>query len=256
MRRWAIPVLDVDHLAGDALMKLLKLNRTREDVRFSDSYRARSGIVCILGASIIISCGARRTEANMIYSLISFPTLQNGYSLTGTITTDGRLGTLAFSDIVATSITSVTNGVSTYQNLQPNHVYGETSLFATSTGLFLPAATPGPPSPNLAIGSLGYDVVDLQYDYAASSGVGYVDFFGSVNHPTTLTQLWTTSGSDLLNLTGQPWQIAQATVPEPSARLLLGAGAATLLGMRRLRGAKIRRQFRESLTLRKPRLLC
>jgi hypothetical protein len=222
-------------------MNVLKLNKTREDVRFSDSDRARSGIVWILGASIIIYCGVRRTEANMVYSLISFPTLQNGYSLTGTITTDGRLGTLAYSDIIATSITSVTNGVTTYQNLQPNHVYGSTNLLATSTGLFLPAAPTEGPSPNLAIGSLGYDVADLRYDYAASSGAGYVDFYGSVSHPTALTELWTTSGSNLLNLTGQPWQIASATVPEPGAAFLLGTGVAMLLGVRRLRGATIRR---------------
>jgi hypothetical protein len=222
-------------------MNILRLSRTREADRLSAYHRARLRTLCILGASIaLVSCGTKRTEANTIYNLISFPALQNGYSLTGTITTDGRLGTLAFSDIIATSITSVSNGISTYQNPQPNHVYGETSLFATSTGLFLPAATPGPPSPNLAIGSSVYDVVDLRYDYAASSGVGYVDFYGSVNHPTTQTELWTTSGDNLLNLTGQPWEIAAAAVPEPSASMLLIVGIATLSGMKRLKRAKNR----------------
>jgi hypothetical protein len=188
----------------------------------------------VLGASLLVVMGEMGTaRANTIYNLISFPTVQNGYSVTGTITTDGRLGTLAYSDIIATSITAVTNGVSTYQNLQPDHVYGSTGLFATSTGLFLRAVPVEGPSPNFSIGSTGYDAVELRYDYAANAGAGYVDYFGTVNHPAAATNLWKTSGDNLLNLTGQPWLIAQTTVPEPSAALLLGIGIATLTGIER-----------------------
>jgi hypothetical protein len=229
-------------------MNELRLKRTRETDRLSVCHRARLGAFCILASIALVSCGTRRTEANTIYNLISFPTLQNGYSLTGTITTDGRLGTLpfdpvtlAYSDIIATSITSATNGVSTYQNLHPNDVFGIRNLLATSTGLFLPAGATLFPSPNFFIGSTGYDTVGIQYDYAASSGVGTLEYFASVDHPTTLTQLWTTSGNNLLNLTGQPWQIAQTTVPEPSAALLLVIGVGMVSGMRRLRNFKIRR---------------
>jgi hypothetical protein len=228
-------------------MNVLRLKRTREGIRLSVSHRARSGMLCVLGASmLVVSCGTRTAQANTIYNLISFPTVQNGYSVTGTITTDGRLGTLAYNDIIATSITSVNNGVSTYQNLHPDHVYGSTGLFATSTGLFLPAVPVEGPSPNFSIGSTGNDAVTLRYDYAANAGTGYVDYFGSVNHPTAATNLWRTSGDNLLNLTGQPWLIAQSsTVPEPSAALLLGIGVATLVGMTRLRGERIRRKFRD-----------
>jgi hypothetical protein len=165
-------------------MNVFRLTTTLEAIRLSISHRARFRMLCVLGASLlVISCGTRTAQADTIYNLISFPTLQNGYSVTGTITTDGRLGTLAYSDIIATSITSVTNGVSTYQNLQPDHVYGSTSLFATSTGLFLRAVPVEGPSPNFNIGSIGNDAVSLRYDYAANSGIGYVDYFGSV-HPS------------------------------------------------------------------------
>jgi hypothetical protein len=229
-------------------MYVLRSMRAREAVRIPVFHRGRSMILCILaGAMTVINCGTTTAQANITYNLISFPSLQNGYSLTGTITTDGRLGTLpfdpstlAYSDIIATSITSVTNGVSTYQNLHPNDVFGIRNLLATSTGLFLPAGDSLFPSPNFYIGSTGYDTVGIQYDYAVNSGIGSLEYYASVDHPTTLTQLWTNSGNNLLNLTGQPWQIAQTTVPEPSAALLLGAGVATLVGMRRLQHVKIR----------------
>jgi hypothetical protein len=217
-------------------MNVLQLKTARKAIRLSISRRDCSGMLCVLGASMFaVGCGTRAAQANTIYNLLSFPSVQNGYSVTGTITTDGRLGTLAYSDIIATSITAVTNGVSTYQNLQPDHVYGSTGLFATSTGLFLRAVPVEGPSPNFSIESLGNDVVSLRYDYAANAGTGYVDYFSSVNHPTASTNLWRASGNNLLNLTGQPWQIAQSsTVPEPSASLLLGIGVAMLSGMRRL----------------------
>jgi hypothetical protein len=222
-------------------MIVSRLKRTREAIRHSVSDRARSGVLYVLGASILaVSSSARTAQANTIYNLNSFPTLQNGYSVTGTITTDGCLGRLAYSDIIATSITSVTNGVSTYHNLNPDHVYGSTQLFATSTGLFLPAIPPDPPSPNFSMSSTGYDTVELQYDYTAGYGMVSVGYFGSVHQPTT-TSLWRTSSNKALNLTGQPWLIAQ-TVPEPSGPLLLAIGVATLSGMRRLRNVNARKR--------------
>jgi hypothetical protein len=182
---------------------------------------------------LIVTIGSSSGVANTVYDLLSFSSLQNGYLLSGTITTDGQLGTLAYNDILDVSLTSVTNGVSTYQDLHASDVYGSTNLFATATQLFLPVSLDAFPVPHFIIGSGGYDTAEIQYDYVQNSpGITTLSYYGSVDHPTTLTFLWQNNGTNLLGLTGQPWLIAQ-TVPEPSTLWLLGSGVMMLFLIRR-----------------------
>jgi hypothetical protein len=174
------------------------------------------------------------------YNLVSYSDYQNGYTLTGTITTDGHTGVLAASDIVSSSIT-VSNGVNTYQNLHPSGDFWTQKFMATDTQLYLPMQIAVIYSqhiwPGLCLGGGSFGTPQLQYNYFQypdSHGVQtvFADFICSVDYPTTLSYLWLTSptsslvsppqlGTQLINeLGGQPWVIAVA-VPEPTTLSLL-----------------------------------
>jgi hypothetical protein len=184
----------------------------------------RGHILCL---TLLISlCGTRDAGASTVYELISFPALQSGYDLTGTITTDGTLGLISDIHIVDSSITSVTDGINTYQNVHPNDTFSTVNLIATTAGLFLPASPPRTPFPQFTVASTGYDTVQIQYDYIQTGpGTTNLQYYGSVDHPLTLTQLWSISGTNLLGLTGEPWMIARV-VPEPGTFAMLAVGAA------------------------------
>jgi hypothetical protein len=99
-------------------------------------------------------------------------------------------------------------------------------LIATTAGLFLPASPPRTPFPQFTVASTGYDTVQIQYDYIQTGpGTTNLQYYGSVDHPLTLTQLWSISGTNLLGLTGEPWMIARV-VPEPGTFAMLAVGAA------------------------------
>ena len=82
----------------------------------------------------------RSTGASINYSLLDTGPFQ-GFTLSGTITTDGTLGVVAESSVLSWSITA-SDGISTvnFDSQLTNNIvrmYG-TSLNATSTNLFLP----------------------------------------------------------------------------------------------------------------------
>ena len=85
-------------------------------------------------------CVNTTTEAGITYDLVNHPSIQNDYTLTGSITTDGTLGGLAGSNIVSW-LFSVTNGTDTYSN---SSTTGSLFLFmnvtATSSGFLLEAS--------------------------------------------------------------------------------------------------------------------
>jgi hypothetical protein len=194
---------------------------------------------CVVQALVISVCFANGAFASTIYKLVSYPTLQNGYTLTGTITTDGHVGVLAYSDITDASLTA-SNGTTTYQTPHASEVYGVTNLIATATELDLPLSNLQS-FPHFKIGGAGFGTPQLQYDYIQNADNSIVLYSNCVvDHPTTLTVLWNTSpGSNLLQLNGEPWRIATA-VPEPAALILLVGGAAGLLVVGRVQKVGIR----------------
>jgi sugar lactone lactonase YvrE len=183
--------------------------------------------VCI--ALVIPTCFTAQAVADITYNLVSDPSIQNGFSLTGTITTNGNLGTLAYSDILSASFMA-SKGNDTYTTTLAREVYGLTNLIATSTQLSLPISHRVNAAPDLKIGGAGFDTPQLQYDYFQyNNGAIYSGYNCVVDHPTTLTVLWNTHPSiDPMRLDGEPWLIATA-VPEPSSLVLLGAVALGLL---------------------------
>ncbi|MBA4107812.1 MAG: hypothetical protein C0485_18920 [Pirellula sp.] len=165
------------------------------------------------------------------YQFVSYSDLQNGYELTGTITTNGQLGTLAYSNVLDASFT-VSNGIESYHTPHASEVYGVTNLLATPTGLYLPASSGGA-VPGLKVGSAGFGTPQLQYDYFHNSGVTAFLFGGLVDYPATLNVLW--EANQVLGTpapTAEPILIAIA-VPEPTACVLGGCVMVAALSVRR-----------------------
>jgi PEP-CTERM motif len=185
-------------------------------------------IAMALGSLISVCCIGNATASNITYNFVNYPALQNGYSLTGTIVTDGTIGSLAYSGIVSASL-HVTNGTTTYDLPSASDVYGTTTLIATATQLLLPPST-GNSFPGLSVGSPGYGTPHLQYDYQFHNGNYESDWYCDVDHPTTLTTVWAAQpfASNPFNLHGEPLVIA-SVVPEPSSLILAACGALGLL---------------------------
>lgn len=80
--------------------------------------------------------------ASITYTLQSYPSLQSGLNLTGSITTDGTIGVLAANDIMAWSF-ELTNGYQMIAYDSGTTPAALSGLVATTTTLTLPEAGPG-----------------------------------------------------------------------------------------------------------------
>jgi hypothetical protein len=174
--------------------------------------------------------------SNIIYSFANYPTLQNGYTIAGTIVTDGTIGVLPYSSIVSASF-SVTNGAITWTLTKADDVYGVMNLVATASQILLPPDTTSGAIPDLSIGSGGYETPHIQIDYKLRGGYSS-DYYCDVDHQFTLTQVWTNNGPNPFNLHGESLVIANI-VPEPSTIALFAIGTFGLLFARR----RIQRDF-------------
>jgi hypothetical protein len=196
---------------------------------FYDHLIMRTSALAAVIAFSLASLASVSVAENITYNFVSYPAWQNGYSLTATITTNGNTDTLAYTDIVSASIV-VSKGATGYQNLSPNEIYGWQNLSATENGLYLPLWTESNSFPSFSVGSTGYGLARLQYNYFDHLGGMYSEFRCDVPISTGLNVLWATPNgyNNPLQLDGSPWLIATA-VPEPSCLLLLSIGAIGLI---------------------------
>jgi PEP-CTERM motif len=167
-------------------------------------------------AVFILVAGARTTLAGQItYSLQNYAADQNGSTLSGSVTTDGNLGTLTSADIVAWTwtVSPPVGAPFTLSGSGSNIVVQ--NLIATDQQLLLPELQ----TANAEFALLGQNA-DLEYrrDFL-HDGVPdqYVGSPGTVN-------FWFTTNPGMGGT--DPWVIGVATssVPEPSGVVLLGLG--------------------------------
>jgi hypothetical protein len=212
--------------------------------------QARRSVLTIVIGYTALFMFVQSAVANITYNLVSYSDYQNGYNLTGTLTTNGHIGMLAQSDIITGTIT-VSNGVNTYQNLLPNDIYWNNDLLATDNQLSLSMKTADSYSqiwsPGFALGGGPYGTPLIYYDYfqnppdTQNPGTIYVGSSSSVYYSTTVMHLWDTtpiSSPQLAaqlatQLGGQPWIIAK--VPEPTTITLLVTAIGSVLILRRWR---------------------
>ena len=73
----------------------------------------RNGVFLALAGLLFLAMASNRASAGLTYSLTNFAGLQNGWTVSGSITTDGTIGSLLQSNITSWNYTA-TNGVSTF----------------------------------------------------------------------------------------------------------------------------------------------
>ncbi len=101
----------------------------------------------MLGGSGGLGAPAAKAS-NITYRIVDNPAVQNGYTLSGSITTNGQIGTLASQDILSWNWT-VTNGINTYtaDSSQVGSFIGlDGTILATSDYIELPAQPVTSPS--------------------------------------------------------------------------------------------------------------
>lgn len=161
-------------------------------------------------------------HADLVYNLVSYPASQNGYQLTGTITTNGTLGTLDYGTISASY--KVSDGLNTYETVGCG-AYGVTNLIATPTQLLLPANT-SMTNPSLALTGMGFGTPQLTYVYRDWGGAFSAEHTCVVDSLERLNVLWDNAPATTLD--GQPWVIA-TRAPEPASIIMLGIGAVSVM---------------------------
>ena len=202
----------------------------------------RLWIRSLVAIAVLEAAMALPAAANVIvYNIVDYPSYEVDSgpfgvtdTISGTIITDGVLGTLGTSDIVGGSFTITKPGLGSFTKPVLGNFSLDGSLSATSTQLLLPAPSNG--SNGLILGDLShtpytvgnyYDLLAWGRTQGGSDGFhGIVTIAGSSNSGGVLVQFGT-QASDPISLSGNdPWIIA--SVPEPSTLIILGMG---LLGL-------------------------
>jgi hypothetical protein len=165
---------------------------------------------------IVAGMALTQTEVGagpIIYGIVNYPTLQNGYTVSGTITTNGATGTvLPGIDITSWDI-SITKGTTTVVTLTPTDSFNLSNAFdATTTSIT--AATPFDLVEFVANGN---PEIDLSW-----TGLGGAVSYMAEDHSNN-TNLW--------NASLIPGNSPIATAPEPSSAVLAVIGAVTAIAI-------------------------
>jgi hypothetical protein len=141
-------------------------------------------------------------RADLIYEVVDYPTLENGYTVTGTITTNGATGTsLPASDITSWDIT-ISKGSTTIFTLTPMESANASAHFdATTTAITV--------------------ADEITFSTSSGTGIDWFNTIGAIVYQGALnnTLIW---DSDLPSLDSPI-----ATIPEPSTAIVAVFGAAT-----------------------------
>jgi hypothetical protein len=190
----------------------------------------------------LIGLGATSEAGPITYDIADYSALQSGWSLSGTITTDGNIGALSVGDITSYSFT-ITNGTTTLtqSSSDPNSaVVLNGTVLASSTAITIPA--PGFRSfSDFEIGN-GIDGEDLSYGRYNHADGAFYDEYQEIDYSQgPASQSWDAVSlhSNTLSLGAvDPWTIATVSaVPEPSSLVLAGIAVigGTVVAVRRRR---------------------
>jgi hypothetical protein len=185
---------------------------------------------------ILLMAVSRPGEAGQItYAIQNYPADQQGATLSGMITTDGAIGTLAATDILSWSWTITPPGGTPYA-LSSSDSGAEVFLnfgaivIASPTAITVPSGLDTSDDASFVLGALdaqGNTVADLFYEhYEANNPAGLVSIYSGVTSTNAGARaIWLTSNPAMGGT--DPWVIAQvATVPEPSSLTLAASAVA------------------------------
>ncbi len=164
--------------------------------------------------------------ASITYDLVDYPALQNGYDLSGTITTDGNTGVLSTSDLTSW-VFNITQGptlIETMSSSNPNEVFQNFfNVHADSNSIWINVGTgAGSSVVNIADFGNGADPYGVQFD-----GFGnFTNYAEADLTPPSNQYLWHYTSS-----VTTPGTFVIATVPEPATLTVLAAALAGLGGV-------------------------
>jgi hypothetical protein len=184
------------------------------------SIKASVVLLLLLAVPCAVSAG------NITYTIIDYPKMQNGWTLSGSITTNGTIGPLGVNDILSWSF-MIKNGTSSYaynsgtENVADSIGFGG-QVMASATQITLPPAA-GMNTNRLVFFGAGdkADLIWVQKGPTANNNVSYyeADYVVGANEQN---QAWYTPTATL-DGTNTTWVIA--SVPEPSSVYLAALGA-------------------------------
>jgi hypothetical protein len=162
-------------------------------------------LVLVTAVSSLVGAVPARATADTTYNLVNDPVDQQGYTLSGTITTDGVLGPIGSNDIVAWTFTISGFGTSgTFSSTDQDAVadFSSTSTVATTTSIMVTRFS--------ALTKGSDESINLAWNPTTQ-------FYGGSLDNVTGWHASPTSG-----FTGSTWTIATAAsaVPEPSSIVL------------------------------------
>jgi PEP-CTERM motif len=185
---------------------------------------------------LLIAVGHPSEASPITYTIQNYPADQNGATLSGTITTDGAVGTLATTDFLSWSWTITPPG-ETPLTLSSSDAGAQVFLFpgsvlvASQSAITIAPRQDSIDGSSFALESLsqgGEQLSSLEYDRPGSGGGP--SFYSARNNEGA--DIWFTQNPAMGGT--DPWVIALAgsAVPEPSSILLLSLGTAGVLLIR------------------------
>jgi hypothetical protein len=192
----------------------------------------------VLAAAMLVLSGSGQARADLVYYLNNTPAYQNGWSLSGSITTDGTIGAITTANVESWTWTITQNGASyTYSDASPfyDFVVGN-YVEATSTQiLLLVPPVDSDPAAYLQLRSGDYyqGIPTLSWLIPPDDVLWY-------GNGGNTDRFWAYVGSIAPDTS---WVIATAqSVPEPSSFVYFGIGGLTCLGYARSiwRGRKVK----------------
>jgi hypothetical protein len=146
---------------------------------------------------------------NITYYVDDYPSLQNGYTVTGTITTDGNTGTLGLLDLKSWDISVLKSGVTQFTLTQSNTNALGVNITATATALTVSGSGE-----------------NLLFEEQSPISHVFIYLIGWSGPSTNLYEAWDVP-AQTTPLWGSTWPSTNviASVPELSAFMQLALGA-------------------------------
>jgi hypothetical protein len=182
----------------------------------------RSWLLALLSFGLVLTTAPTRA-GDVTYNLISYPALQDGYTLSGTITTDGSIGTAETGANIISWNINIPGAAGFPLNPGDSSIDFNGDFITTASGL-LELAAPTDPTARNSISfnstvtfkaSIAWSRYSPSFDFdlytAGSENIAFWDAKAPVND----------------SVGGDPWIIA-STVPEPGSLALAVLGSACI----------------------------